>query len=156
MLSRVSIFPTVCECNTLSQHRRTSQVSAGRLHSGANGGYIARRNGGQRQAKSQPAVWPKHPGELPGQLQVRAPGQEAWGGEPSCVLLPQEAVYERWGSAALQTEGADAGSAEPLQLVPLSFACWSRNVLLSGVFYVWACLPPEDRDELLAAGLRHF
>lgn len=72
----VSIFPTVYEGNTLSQHRRTSQVSAGRLHSGANGGDIARRHGGQRQEESQPAVWPQHPGEL----QVRAPAQEACGG----------------------------------------------------------------------------
>lgn len=70
----VSIFPTVYEGNTVSHHRRTSQVSAGRLHGGANGGDLAWRHGGQREEESQPAAWPQHPGELPGQPQVRAPG----------------------------------------------------------------------------------
>lgn len=93
-------------------------MSAGRLHSGANGGDIARRHGGQRQEESQPAVWPQHPGEL----QVRAPAQEAWGGGTELPPPPAphlEAVRQR-GSAELR--GADAGSAEPLQLISLSFA----------------------------------
>lgn len=42
------------------------QVSAGRPRSGANGGDITRRHGGQREAESQHAVWPQHPGEVSG------------------------------------------------------------------------------------------
>lgn len=80
-----------------------SGVSAERPHSGANGRHITGRHGGQRKEESQPAVWPQHPGELSGQLQVRAPAEGAWGGgaEPP----PLEAVNERWeqrGSAELK------------------------------------------------------
>lgn len=58
-----------------SPYRRPAQVFAGQLLvlAGADGGEIKRRHGGQREEETQPSVRPQRQGELPGQLQVRAP-----------------------------------------------------------------------------------
>lgn len=63
----------------------------------------------------------------------------------------------------MSDEAAQLCRLRVLMLGPPSRCSWSRSALrievamrVSGMFYVWACLPLEDRDELRAAGFRHF
>lgn len=64
------MFPTVFEGSILSRHRRTSLRCLSRAAAQRNGEMRKGQHGGQGEEESHPAVWPQHPGEVPGQFQV--------------------------------------------------------------------------------------
>lgn len=122
------MFPTVFEGSILSRHRRTSLRCLSRAAARRNGEMRKGQHGGQGEEESYPAVWPQHPGEVPGQFQVGPGGHRVGGRErPSCQPAHQAGGCE-WGMN-------HCGSAYPKVLILAGWSrCSSNSVCLRGAF----------------------
>lgn len=117
---------------------------------------ITELHGGQREEESQPAAWPQHPGELSGQLQVRAPVEEAWGRSGASSLPACRAGGCEWA----MSQRCSAELKVLMLAARIRCRCvWPRSaVRIKVAMYCWvACLGlgvsllPEDWEELYAA-----
>lgn len=130
------------------QHGLLSGVSAASLRAAANGRALSRRHGGPRAEGSRPATWPHRAGQLPGQLQVRAPGQGRGAGGRAA---PLRAADEPCGAGAagpeLRGRGCGAGAAGLRGRGCGGCGAGAALRMLSRLAPVWACLLPEDRAE---------